>query len=353
MIINQNSDFLFGFESTLSNPNGDPDQENKPRMDYETSTVLVSDARRKRDVRDFLKNKGYQIFVDTLGDQKVPMDKMFEVIVVRWLEDKEKVNDAFKDLPGLKKQWDALFGETDDYKNVYTQKASKLKKNKNTSKDLIKFNNVFLTEIIKRSLIDIRLFGSAMAVEGVSRTYTGPVQINWGYSLHPVELVKSSTITSIMNDDNSTFGKKYKLYYALIAHYGTINKNNARLTGMTEADRDLFRKALVQGLMSNKTDSKQGQEPLFYIEIIYKPEFDGYLGDLRRFLNTQHNEIIRSLEDITVDFSHLTESIENIKAKGYLEKVVGWKHPFTNEKNLLNFPEFEEVDLWAPIKLEE
>lgn len=41
MIINNNSDFLFGFEGILTNSNGDPDQENKPRMDYETNTVLV------------------------------------------------------------------------------------------------------------------------------------------------------------------------------------------------------------------------------------------------------------------------------------------------------------------------
>lgn len=357
MIINQNSDFLFGFESTLSNPNGDPDQENKPRMDYETSTVLVSDARRKRDVRDFLKHRGYKIFVDTLGDQKVPMDKMFEYIVNSWLNNNGKLSLVLKENSDLKKQWDDLLGKTDDYRKVYEEKFSKLKNNKGKKteedKKLIAFNNLFLTEIIKRSLIDIRLFGSAMAIEGVSRTYTGPIQINWGYSLHPVELVKSSTITSIMNDDNSTFGKKYKVYYALVAHYGTINKNSAKITGMTEADRDLFRKALVQGMMSNKTNSKQGQEPLFYIEIIYKPEFDGYLGDLRRFLNTQYDETIRSLEDITVDFFHLKETIEDIKEKGYVEKVVGWKHPFANENNLINFPEFEEVDLWATIKLEE
>lgn len=347
MNISQNSDFLFGFESTLSNPNGDPDQENKPRMDYETSTVLVSDARRKRDIRDFLKEKGFQIFVDTLADQKVPMDKMFEYIIDNWLEDIDKVNEIFIDLPELKKQWDDIFGETDSYKKVYREQFSKLK----NKKDFVKFNNVLLTEIIKRSLIDIRIFGSAMAIEGVSRTYTGPTQINWGYSLHPVELVKSSTITSIMNDDNSTFGKKFKLYYALVAHYGTINKNAAKLTGMTIADRDLFRKALIQGLMSNKTDSKQGQEPLFYIEIIYKPEFDGYLGDLRRFLDVQYKETIRSLEDITVDFSKLKDAIADIMKKGYIERVIGWQHPFVIKENFINFPEYEEMDLWAPIKL--
>lgn len=188
-----------------------------------------------------------------------------------------------------------------------------------------------------------------MAVEGVSRTYTGPVQMSWGYSLHPVELVKSSTITSIMNDDNSTFGKKYKLYYALISHYGTINKYNAQRTGMTEEDRVLFRKSLVQSIMANQTDSKQGQEPLFYLEILYKEDFDGYLGDLRRFIDISYGENIRSIEDLTVDFSRLNTALDEMKKKGYIDKVIGWEHPFASKKQLINMPQYEEVDLWAPI----
>lgn len=345
MIVKNNSDFLFGFQSILSNPNGDPDQENKPRMDYETSTILVSDGRRKRDIRDFLKNKGYQIFVDTLSDQKVPMDKMFEYIRDNWLDDEERMNSLFEDNPKLKEQWKDVFGEEKDFLKTYLDKKDKLKKNR----DFVRFNNIFLTEIIKRSLIDIRLFGSAMAVEGVSRTYTGPVQMSWGYSLHPVELVKSSTITSIMNDDNSTFGKKYKLYYALISHYGTINKYNAQRTGMTEEDRVLFRKSLVQSIMANQTDSKQGQEPLFYLEILYKEDFDGYLGDLRRFIDISYGENIRSIEDLTVDFSRLNTALDEMKKKGYIDKVIGWEHPFASKEQLINMPQYEEVDLWAPI----
>lgn len=349
MMINQNSDFLFMFQSTLCNPNGDPDQENKPRMDYETSTLLVSDARRKRDSREFFKNKGYKIFVDTLADQKVPMAVMFGKVIDEWLDDEEKMEELFQENTKLKEKWDSLFGGNKDYKKVYLDKGKKLKKNK----EFTQFNNIFLTEIIKKSLIDIRLFGSAMAVEGVTKTYTGPVQINWGYSLHPVELVKSNTITSIMNDDNSTFGKKYKVYYALIAHYGTINKYSAKLTGMTEVDRELFRKSLVQGMMSNQTDSKQGQDPMFYMEIIYKPEFDGYLGDLRRFLKVDYKkDAIRKVEDVTVDFTDLNNAINELKKKGYIDKVVGWKYPFSKEESFINIPEYEEIDLWAPVEVE-
>ena len=158
----------------------------------------------------------------------------------------------------LKKNSDDLFGtNVENYKNAYDLLIVDLKKKEGANEEkkkrkanaskLKEFNNLFLTEIIKEDLIDIRIFGSAMAVEGITKTFTGPIQINWGYSLHPVELVKSNTITTIMNDDSSTFGKKHKVHYALVAHHGTINKFAAPKTGMKDTDRDLFRKALVQG----------------------------------------------------------------------------------------------------------
>lgn len=347
MVVKQNSDFLFGFEAVMTNSNGDPDQENKPRMDYETNTALVSDARRKRDIREFIKTKGYRIFVDTLADKKVPMDKMFQAIRDEWLED-HKFQILIKDNQEIQGKWNNLVGDVkSNFKNAYI----KIQKEAKAKPLLTDFNNIFLTTIIKKSLIDIRWFGSAMAIENISRTYTGPVQLTWGYSLHPVELVKSNTITSIMNDDSSTFGKKHKLYYALNAHYGTINKHNAKRTGMTEQDKILFQKSLVQGMMSNQTDSKQGQTPMFYLEVLYKPEFDGYLGDLRRFLQVSYQEkkAIRSLEDLTVDFSNLNEAIETMKQSGYVEKVIGWVHPLVNDKNLTNMPQFENIDLWEPI----
>jgi CRISPR-associated protein Csh2 len=352
----------------MTNPNGDPDQENKPRMDYETMTLLVSDARRKRDCRDFLKEKKYQIFVDTLDDKKVPMDIMFENIRDSWLSNKKKMEKIFANSE-LKKKADDLFGtNVENYKNAYDFLMVDLKKKEGTDEEkkkrksnaskLKEFNNLFLTEIIKENLIDIRLFGSAMAVEGITKTFTGPIQINWGYSLHPVELVKSNTITTIMNDDSSTFGKKYKVHYALVAHYGTINKFAAPKTGMKDTDRDLFRKALVQGMLNNQTDSKQGQEPLLYLEVMYKPEFDGYLGDLRRFIKVtwpgkekEDNKHIpiRSFDNLSLDLTEL-QAIAN---SDYVKQIIIWMNPIIKadlEGFVKNVNNIEQTDLLATIK---
>ncbi|WP_238492523.1 CRISPR-associated protein [Desulfotruncus alcoholivorax] len=348
-MVKSNRDFLFLFEAVMNNPNGDPDQENKPRMDYETNTLLVSDARRKRDARDFIKSKGYPIFVDTLSENKVSMETMFDAVVGSFLQDNVKANNLFNKYSNLKELAEIAEVSIEDL-DQYIRNRKELLKNNKKKAELIRFNNELLTAIIKEKLIDIRWFGSAMAVEGVSRTYTGPIQLAWGYSLHPVELVISNTISSIMNEDNSTFGKKYKIHYALTAHYGTVSKRNAEKTGMTEDDLALFRKALVQGMMSNQTDSKQGQSPLLYLEIVYNPEFDGYLGDLRRFINVNYDEkhSIRKITDLQIDFKPLNNVLSKIP--GMYEKVLLWKHPALVEDVFKNVPiQVGELDLFETI----
>jgi CRISPR-associated protein Csh2 len=63
-VITQNSEILFIYDAKMSNPNGDMDNENKPRMDYDTDTNLVSDVRLKRYIRDYFeKQLGEEIFI--------------------------------------------------------------------------------------------------------------------------------------------------------------------------------------------------------------------------------------------------------------------------------------------------
>jgi len=47
-------DFVYFFEITDGNPNGDPDAGNLPRMDPETNQGLVSDVAIKRKIRNYV-----------------------------------------------------------------------------------------------------------------------------------------------------------------------------------------------------------------------------------------------------------------------------------------------------------
>ena len=58
------SEIIFIYDVNDGNPNGDPLDENKPRIDEETGINIVTDVRLKRTIRDYLHNfKGLEIFV--------------------------------------------------------------------------------------------------------------------------------------------------------------------------------------------------------------------------------------------------------------------------------------------------
>ena len=52
--IEKRSEILFLYDVTYANPNGDPNDENKPRIDEESGLNIVTDVRLKRTVRDYL-----------------------------------------------------------------------------------------------------------------------------------------------------------------------------------------------------------------------------------------------------------------------------------------------------------
>src|SRR5690242_17197314 len=65
-------DFLFLFDCTNGNPNGDPDAGNSPRIDPETMHGLVTDVCIKRKIRDYVQlekgeTAGYRIYVQADG----------------------------------------------------------------------------------------------------------------------------------------------------------------------------------------------------------------------------------------------------------------------------------------------
>jgi len=53
-MIKNRSEILFIYDVKDANPNGDPLDENKPRIDEETNMNIVTDVRLKRTIRDYL-----------------------------------------------------------------------------------------------------------------------------------------------------------------------------------------------------------------------------------------------------------------------------------------------------------
>ena len=67
--VKNRSEILFLYDITDANPNGDPVDENKPRVDEETGVNIVTDVRLKRTIRDYLHDyKDQDIFILELRD---------------------------------------------------------------------------------------------------------------------------------------------------------------------------------------------------------------------------------------------------------------------------------------------
>lgn len=277
----KNGEILFLYDANLTNPNGDPDDENRPRMDYQSRRNLVSDVRLKRYIRDYLQDLGNNIYVENPRDGNVV--------------------DASTRIKNL-------LGRTP------------------TTADL---------ELVKRELIDVRLFGATIpikksegAVSGDSIKITGPVQFTWGYSLNEVDLVDSYSITSRFSSGEGkkqgTIGKDYRVYYSLIGFYGIISGYRAEHSGMSEQDITTLDKCLIRAIPQQATRSKIGQFPRLYLRIQYRDR-DTVLGDLREDVSLNNAAKLRGIDGVSLEVDPLYSKLSSHKSR--IEKVIYWQDP--------------------------
>jgi CRISPR-associated protein Csh2 len=315
-LIKTNSDFLFIYEAINCNPNGDPDMENKPRMDYDTNTNLVTDVRLKRYIRDFLKSIGTQIFVDLEDEQKVSPESKLKAVINNITE--EGLNELLEEFPEEKEKLIVLLREKGNKPFVEILQGGK-------TKDL---NVLLLQQLVKKQMIDVRMFGSAFAIKEFTKAYTGPIQLTWGYSLNKAKIIETSSIVTIMNDDNSTFGKDYRVYYSLLAFHGTINKAASVSTGLTEEDKETFRNAIWNSISATPTRSKLNQYPKLYVELEYNEGYaNGQFGDLRNYVKSLpktgiDEDAVRKFDDLQIDLSALINLINNNKGDNKIIKEI-------------------------------
>jgi CRISPR-associated protein Csh2 len=292
-----NSEILLLYEARLCNPNGDPDEENKPRIDPKTNVNLVSDVRLKRFFRDYIVSRWGEdyIYVTRIGGKTVRAD---ERILSLLSDDKRKS----------------------------LRIDEKLK----------------LADEVCKQYIDARLFGATVPIggeeRGAQKAFIGPVQFTWGFSLHPVELVESSTITSVFagraaEEQYGTMGKDWRLYYSMIAFYGVVSGRRAKGTGMNEMDLKVLDDILCKALaIQPTTRSKIGERPLLYLRVQYT-DAETLMGDLRRYIKANYSDTIRDFKDVKLDFTPLIEELK--KYKGKIDKIfINYSDEMENVKEL-------------------
>jgi CRISPR-associated protein Csh2 len=286
------SELIFMYDLTWSNPNGDPMDENKPRIDAETGINFVTDVRIKRTIRDEFINTGF-------SDKVLIKDTLVETEKGTALADaKHRALDFAPD--GITKSSETLTREQEDMWK----------------------NNIL-------SCIDTRLFGCTLPYElkkiKGSITYTGPVQFKMGYSMHPVksEFIKGTgAFASSDNKQQKTFRQEYVLPYSLIMSYALINDRASKLTTLTEDDVNLMLDALWNGTKNLISRTKAGQTPRLLVRVVYKDN-NFHIGELDKFIKFEYEgsgEKIRDINDGRIVFDNFINKLrENSDS---IEKVV-------------------------------
>ena len=283
------SEILFYYESR-QNPNGDPDAENQPRLMHD-DTIMVTDVRIKRTMRDYAKQKfDYKLFVD-YGDDGNPItaDKRAKEIA------------------------------------TYA---------KDTGGDYVKtmLNHTF----------DVPLFGCLVTIrkskdsdeDSGSQKLTGPLQFAIGRSVNKVNLIQPTITSRFVGSEkegkkvqHSTIGKFYSVEYALLKIAGAINPANLGKYYKDPSIKENFEKhvseipqILWDGTNQLITRSKYPQKSLLYIQVDYKDVIYNDLADLIDENDSLKNDYnIKELGSEPFVFGTLAATLN--KRKSLIERI--------------------------------
>ncbi len=208
-------EFVYLFDVTNGNPNGDPDAGNMPRLDPETNQGLVTDVCLKRKIRNYV------------ALEKSDAEGKPEQGYVIYMQEKSVLNNQHK-------QAYAALGIEPEPK--------KLPKNEAKAHEL--------TRWMCANFFDVRAFGAVMTTEVNAGQVRGPIQLAFATSIDPViPLEVSITRMAVTNEKDlekeRTMGRKHIIPYGLYRAHGFISAKLAERTGFSEGDLELLWRALI------------------------------------------------------------------------------------------------------------
>ena len=201
-------DFTLFVSVSNANPNGDPLNGNRPRINLD-GYGEISDVCIKRKIRNRFQDLGQRVFV----------------------QPDDRADDGFRSLKERAEGCEELNKE--------------ISKKKKADRDLC-------AQIACKEWIDVRSFGQVFAFKGedVSFGVRGPVSIHQAVSLSPVDII-SMQITKSVNSEagkeskaSDTMGTKHRIRYAVYKAMGSVNVQLAEKTGFSQEDAEVLKESL-------------------------------------------------------------------------------------------------------------
>ncbi len=192
-------DFVFLYDVKDGNPNGDPDFDNQPRIDFETREGLVSDVCIKRKVRNYIQLK---VEAGELSDDKYD-------IFIRQGNTLNSIIDAEKE-KAAKDEKKGRMNMCDKY-------------------------------------FDVRTFGAVLSTGNNLGVVRGPVQFVFSRSVDAIDSRTHSLTRCCVVDksDSTTFGSKSNVSYGLYRMHGYVSAFDGEKCHFTENDLNLLWEALT------------------------------------------------------------------------------------------------------------
>ncbi|MGN6507220.1 MAG: type I-C CRISPR-associated protein Cas7/Csd2 [Tepidisphaeraceae bacterium] len=232
-------DFVYIFDVTDGNPNGDPDAGNLPRIDAETGQGLVTDVCLKRKVRNFVALSAPAIEKD--GPQ---------------------YNIYVKEKAVLNNQHALAYAA----ENIEVDEKKRKSKGEERAEE-----DRRLTRWMCMNFFDVRTFGAVMTTQVNAGQVRGPVQLTIARSVDRIVsqefAVTRCAVTTVkeaesQGGDNRTMGRKFAVPYGLYIGYGYINAALAQQTGFSEADLKLFKNALNMMFEGDRSAARGRMSPV-------------------------------------------------------------------------------------------
>lgn len=242
-------DFAVIFRVTKANPNGDPLNGNRPRIDYD-GFGEVTDVCIKRKIRDRLLERW-------VADGKQDNGNMIFV-----QSDDRKQDDA----PSLRARAEAALGN--------------------------KFGSSETVKLACEKWFDVRAFGQLFALKksakkkkgeegdedatGVSIGIRGPVTVQSAFSVEPVsQFVTSTQITKSVSGEgdgskrgSDTMGMKHRVDRGTYVFFGSMNPQLAERTGFSDVDSEAVRNVLPK-LFENDASSARPEGSMEVLNVIW------------------------------------------------------------------------------------
>jgi Uncharacterized protein predicted to be involved in DNA repair len=301
------SEALVILDAKNCNPNGNIEDDNKPRLDYLSCKAIISEYRYKRYIRDMLFSFGFKIFIS--NDTKRAMLELAGVDVSKLTTDE-----------------------------VYEQAVS--------------------------NLMDIKMFGGTLAIsedkknkrKAFNGSIIGAVQVGQSVSMNKVELNlgNHSITTKSVEVDNSgdnknggNIGKKYKIKYGLFPVSISVDGETASKCKWTEDDYKIFDcvNTVAVTNQSRRSDSKKGQMNRLYLRVEANKPFVAF-EDLTTYVSLnsdKEDSMIENISDCKVNVENLVKYLG--KRRENIAKVVIFQH-----ENLITTCNGEDVSLVKQLK---